>query len=116
LGGREPISIGTDNLTCAGTAATDGFIGASFGPQQVDQQVPDFFGMLSCTLPHDVVYKASASFEYHQNENGNFQNPLFGTLSVPVRKGEQWMLELDIKRSQNCTLFIQAHWVPFGPS
>jgi len=116
LGGREPISIGTDNLTCAGTAATDGFIVASFGPQQVDQRVPDFFGMLSCTMSHDVVYKASASFEYHQDENGTFQNPVFGTLNVPMRKGEQWTLELDIKRSQNCTLFIQAHWVPFGPS
>ena len=116
LGAREPISIGTDNLTCAGTATTDGFIVASFGPQQVDQQVPDFFGMLSCTLPHGVVYKASASFEYRQDENGTFQNPVFGTLNVPVRKGEQWTLELDIKRSQHCTLFIQAHWVPFGPS
>jgi len=116
LGGREPISIGTDNLTCAGTAATDGFIVASFGPQQVDQQVPDFFGTLSCTLPHGVVYKASASFECHQDENGIFRNPVFGTLSVPVCKGEQWTLELDIKRSHDCTLFIQAHWVPFGPS
>jgi hypothetical protein len=116
LGGREPISIGTDNSSCAGTAATDGFIVASFGPQQVDQQVPDFFGMLSCTLPNGVVYKASASFERHQDDNGITRNPVFGSLSVPVRKGEQWTLELDIKRSHDCTLFIQAHWVPFGPS
>jgi hypothetical protein len=116
LGGREPISIGIGNLICVGTAATDGFIVANFGPQQVDQQVPDFFGVLSCILPHGIVYKASASFEYHQDENGTFQNPVFGTLSVPVRKGEQWTLELDIKRSHYCTLFIQAHWVPFGPS
>jgi hypothetical protein len=116
LGGREPISIGTDNVICAGTATTDGFIVASFGPQQVDQQVPNFFGMLSCTLPDGVVYKASASFEHHQDDNGSFQNPVFGTLSVPVRKGEQWTLELDIKWSHYCTLFIQAQWVPFGPS
>jgi hypothetical protein len=116
LGAREPISIGTGNLTCTGTAATDGFIVASFGPEQDDQQVPDFFGMLSCTLPRGVVYKTSASFEFHQDENGSIRNPLFGTLSVPVRKGERWALALDIKRSHNCTLSIQAHWVPFGPS
>lgn len=61
------------------------------------------------------ITKASASFECHQNENGILRDPVFGTLSVPVRKGEQWTLELDIKRSHYCTLFIQAHWVPFGP-
>lgn len=111
LGGREALSIGADNPTCTGTAATDGFIVASFGPQQVDQQVPDFFGTLGCTLPHGIVYKASASFESHQDE----KNPVFGSLTVPVCKGEQWTLGLDIKRSHNCTLLMQAHWVPFGP-
>lgn len=115
FGARQVIPIDIDNLVCAGSSTTDGFIVVSFGPQQMSQYAPDFFAMLTCSLQDGSVYRASASFEYHQDENGTFQNPVFGNLSVPVRKNENWSLNLDVKWNYFCNLVIQAYWVPFGP-
>ncbi|QAU25008.1 hypothetical protein EO087_14215 [Dyella sp. M7H15-1] len=115
LGKRVAIPISAGNPACTGTAATDGLIVVSFGPQQLNASAPDFFGMLSCTLGDGSLYKTCASYQYHQDENGAFQNPVFGSLNVPVCNGETWNLQLDITWSYNCSLFIQAYWVPFGP-
>lgn len=116
FGARQAIPIGVDNQVFAGSSTTDGFIVVSFGPQQMSQYPPDFFAMLTCSLQDGSFYRASASFEYHQDDNGVFQNPVFGNLSVPVRKNESWTLSLDVKWNYFCNLLIQAYWVPFGPN
>ncbi|WP_266168314.1 hypothetical protein [Dyella subtropica] len=123
FGNRAPIPISTSNNNPSGQAVTDGYIVASIGT--VDPNFKsDFAGMLTCQTRSSTgvtsTNYASASTMPVAVKDGKkgsqtFFLPIFGTLCVPVRKGELWSLLFAVETQWKPAPNVSAYWVPLGP-
>lgn len=124
FGTRVPITVNTSNNNPTGVANTDGYIVASMGT--VDPHFKtQFAGMLMCTTSSGgsttSVNYASASttpISVSAGKKGTqlYYLPQFGTLCVPVRKGELWSLQFVTETQWLPAPNVQAFWMPLGPS
>lgn len=95
--------------TFSGTAPSDGFIVASFGPLFPNKNTPQFAGWMTCDTPSGTYWATGGTFGF---SDWNFAS--LNSLSAPVQKGQSWGLQIKIGASSNCVIYLNIYWVPLG--
>lgn len=93
----------------SGTANTDGYIVASFGPLFPNSDTPYFAGWMTCSTPSGTYYATGGTFTF-----SNWTNSILSSLCAPVQQGQSWSLQIQIGTSINSMLYVNIYWVPLG--
>jgi hypothetical protein len=120
FGTRQSISFNNNQAT--GNATTDGVIQVTVGTYSSDFS-KKFAGMVTCTVQNGSTIRAvayataNALKEVITSKKGTntYWLPLFGNISMPVRKGEQWTLVFAAETQFAPAADVLAYWVPLGP-
>jgi len=111
IGNIAPQNPAVDWWNTSGTAQTDGYLVASFGPL-IKQGTSDdwqFAGWMTCNTAAGT-YWATGGTTYI----GSWTNCMLGSLCVPVHQGESWSIYVQVGQSNNCVLCLNVYWIPLG--
>jgi len=121
IGTRSARSLSNNNRNYRETAQTDGYVMVTIGQPTY---TANYCGVVAGTTLDaagnitSFTYATGMAYEYDTSKkkhNGKkYRIPAPGSMLMPVRKGEQWMLQLTPAPDFPDPPLVEFYWVPLG--